>query len=185
MNLYKYAQATEESGIRYYQELATDARKEGVKGVFNMLVGEEEKLLGKIQLIRQRFPRMDGLDCRQLQESTIVFEHLRKNSGRVRVESDLEAYRLAREAEKEIVSQYLHAAEAEHDPQTKEMLEWLAALERHELHEIEKLYDFVNAPLESLEWGEFSNLDEFHNFGRYGDLRQGALRLASDTKEQH
>ena len=50
------------------------------------------------------------------------------------------------------------------------MLRWLAAFERHELNEIEKLYDFANAPNCSLEWGEFSNLDEFHAFGRDVDL---------------
>ena len=185
MNLYEYAQATEESGIRYYQELARDARKEGVKGVFRMLASEEKKLLAKIQRIRQRFPQMSSLSCRRLQKSTIVFDRLRKNSGHSRVGSDLEAYRLAREVEGRIVSQYERAAEAEQDPQTKEMLQWLAALERRELREIEKLYDFVNAPSESLEWGEFSNLDEFHNFGRYEDLREGELKLPSDPKERH
>ncbi len=185
MNLYEYAQATEESGIRYYQELATGARKDGVKGVFNMLADDEKKLLAKIQLIRQRFPRMDSLNCAQLQKNTIVFDRLRKNSGHPKAESDLEAYRLAREAEEKVVSQYMHAAEAEQNPQTKEMLQWLAALERHELLEIEQLYDFVNAPSESLEWGEFSNLDGFYNFGRYADLRQGKLQLPTDAKQRH
>lgn len=48
----------------------------------------------------------------------------------------------------------------------KRMLLRIAAMERHELNDLEQLFDFVNAPNESLEWGEFSNLDEFHNFGR-------------------
>jgi hypothetical protein len=39
------------------------------------------------------------------------------------------------------------------------------------------IYDFVNAPTDDLEWAEFSNLDEFHNFGRYQDLRKGELEL--------
>ena len=184
MNLYEYAQATEESGIRYYRELANCTKKDGVKGVFNMLAGEEKKLLAKIQLIQQRFPRMDNLNCRLLRKNTIVFDQLRKNSNHCGMETDLEAYRLAREAEEKIVSQYENAAKAEKNPQTKEMLLWLAALERRELREIETLYDFVNAPSESLEWGEFSNLDEFHNFGRYEDLRQGELKLPTDTKER-
>lgn len=185
MNLYEYAQATEESGIRYYQELATCARKEGVKGVFNMLADDEKKLLAKIQLIQQRFPRMDRLNSRSLRKNTIVFDKLRKNSDQSRVESDLDAYRIACDAEKKIVSQYVHAAEVEQDPETKEMLQWLAALERHELHEIENLYDFINTPSQSFEWCEHSNLDEFYNFGRYVDLRQGELKLPNDTKDRH
>lgn len=185
MNLYEYARATEESGIRYYQGLATQAQKAGVKGVFNMLVGEERKLLAKIQLIRQRFPRMDSLKCHRLRKNTIVFVRLSKASNHSRVESDREAYLVAREAEEKVVRQYMEAAEVEQDPQTKEMLQWLAALERHELREIESLYDFVNAPTDYLEWAEFSNLDEFHNFGRYEDLRRGQLELPTDQKKHH
>jgi hypothetical protein len=31
---------------------------------------------------------------------------------------------------------------------------------------VQNIYDFVNAPTQYLAWGEFSNLDEFRQFGR-------------------
>jgi len=175
MNLYDFARATEESGARYYRECAEQAEEAGVKGIFSMLAQEEEKLLEKLDLIRSRFPRIEKLDSSRLQRKSIIFDKLRRKDHVGEVHSDLEAYQLACHAEQQLVDQYQHASEAEKDPQTREMLGWLAALERHELHELEGLYDFANAPTDYLEWGEFSNLDEFHNFGRYEDLRKGNL----------
>ena len=142
-----------------------------------MMAGEEQKLLDKIKMIHQRFPRVDKLNSRRLRKDGIVFNKLRSNSGHSQIASDLDAYQLARDTEKKIVDQYSTAAEKERNPQTKELLLWLAALELQELQEIERLYDFVNAPTDFLAWGEFSNLDEYHNFGRYEDLRQGDLEL--------
>jgi rubrerythrin len=175
MNLYRYAQATEQSGIRFYREMAEQAAQEGTRGVFSMLVTDEENLLRKLEGFRRHYPEMSRMECESLQKDGIVFEELRNKAWQSNISSDLEAYRVAIEAEGEVVDQYLRAAAAESDPQIKKMLRWLAAFERHELNEIEKLYDFANAPNCSLEWGEFSNLDEFHNFGYYEDLRRGDL----------
>jgi hypothetical protein len=46
------------------------------------------------------------------------------------------------------------------------LLRRIATEERRELESLRQLFDFVNAPNEFLAWGEFSNLNEFHNFGR-------------------
>lgn len=175
MNLYAFAQATEKSGIHFYQEMAARARQEGVKRVFRMLADDEKKLLKKIELMQQRYPEIGELKCGRLRKNAIVFDRLRRNPGRNRISTDLDAYQLAQQAEQQIVRQYQQAAAIENKPVIKRFLLWLAALEQHELAEIEQLFDFVNAPTSSLEWGEFSNLDEFHNFGRYEDLRQGDL----------
>ena len=89
--------------------------------------------------------------------------------------SDLEAYQLALEAERKIVGQYREVLDKVGDPALKRSLLRVLALDKQELEELERLHDFVNAPTDALEWGEFSNLDEYHNFGRYTDLRQGEL----------
>ncbi len=184
MNLYKFAQATEASGIRFYQKMATDSKEDGVKRIFSMLAADEKKLLEKIQLMQQRYPEIADVKCGRLRKDANVFDELRKNSSPSRISSDLEAYHLAQQAEKKIVRQYQKAAAAESKPVIKQFLLWLAALEQHELEEIEQLFDFVNAPTSYLEWGEFSNLDEFHNFGRYVDLRQGDLETSEEPKKK-
>ena len=175
MNLFKFAQATEQSGIRFYREMADRAADEGTRRVFSMLVTDEENLLRKLEGFKRHYPDMTKMDCVNLEEKTIPFEAVCSDGRCSRITSDLEAYQLALEAERRVVEQYQQAAAAESDPRIKKMLRWLAAFERFELNEIERLYDFANAPNCSLEWGEFSNLDEFHNFGYYEDLRRGEL----------
>jgi len=174
MNLYEYARTTEQSGIRLYRELAGRTDDEGVSRIFNMLADDEQRLLEKLELMKQRFPELADIECAGLQAQDNPFDRLRNGSGARQIESDLEAYQLGKTFEQELIDHYQKAAENENE-RTARMLAWVASLERQELAEIEKLFDFANAPNESLEWGEFSNLDEFHNFGRYEDLRQGDL----------
>jgi rubrerythrin len=174
MNLYAYARTTEQSGIRLYRELASRAHDEGVGRIFNMLAEDEQRLLEKLELMKQRFPELADVECADLQEQDNPFERLRSLSGSQHIATDLEAYQLGKTLEHELIDHYNKIA-AHETERTARMLTWIASLERQELAEIEKLYDFANAPNESLEWGEFSNLDEFHNFGRYEDLRQGDL----------
>lgn len=174
MNLYEYARSTEQSGVRLYRELASHAHDEGVGRIFNMLAEDELRLLEKLELMKQRFPELADVECAGLREQDNPFERLRSSSGSRNIESDLEAYQLGKTLEHELIDHYRKVAENEPE-RTARMLAWVASLERQELDEIEKLFDFANAPNESLEWGEFSNLDEFHNFGRYEDLRQGEL----------
>lgn len=175
MKIFQYAESTEQNALDYYHDMADRAQDEGVKRVFNLLAEDETKLMQKLQLMLKRFPELAGLDSKALERLPDVFTRLRQQTDHTELHADLDVYRLARDAERDIVQHYCTAAEQEQDPDVRRTLHWIAALERFELNEIEQLFDFVNAPNESLEWGEFSNLDEFHNFGRYEDLRQGDL----------
>ncbi len=185
MNLYKFAQATEESGVSFYQELADKAEDDGVKRIFTMFAADEKQQLKKLERMLQHYPKLAKMNCGRLEKNGIVFDQLRKSINADNIHSDLEAYQLAHQAEKKVIEQYLKAAEAESRPAVKKFLQWLAALEQHELKEIQQLLDFVSAPSTFLEWGEFSNLDEFHNFGRYEDLRQGDLDTPTVTDKLH
>ena len=175
MNLYEFAQKTEQKGIEFYRSMAEAVTEKGIKNIFSMMASDEEEMLAKLAGFPQHYPEITNLNSSALRESSIVFGSI-CNKGRCnRISSDLDAYQLAIDAEKRIVAQYLAAAASEKKPKTRQMLNWLAAFERDKLHEIEQLFDFANAPNQSLEWGEFSNLEEFHNFGYYEDLRRGEL----------
>lgn len=176
MTLYQYAQQTERSGIEFYQKMADQAKQEGVGRIFGMMAADEEKLLDKLEVFRRNYPEISDIECDSLDDKAIPFNRICDNGHCQRIFTDLDAYRLAIEAEERVAQQYLDAADKEKDPHVKEILNWMAALEKHELRQIEQLYDFAEAPNRSLEWGEFSNLDEFHNFGYYGDLRRGELK---------
>ncbi len=169
MNIYQYAKNTEESGIRFYREMAENSPSTGVRNIFTMLADDEKRLMEKLELMHERFPEMDQKNCRFLRNRDNVFEKMREREESLHVENNVEAYRLARDTERKVMRKYMKAAAAEKSADTRKYLEWLVALEQSELSEIEKIFDFVDAPNHFLEWGEFSNLDEFHNFGRYVD----------------
>lgn len=166
MNVFEFAREVEMSGERFYGEMAARAQEDGIRNIFDMLAEDESKLLLDLQKLEARYgPVMRN--SRALDKLRNVFADLRNREDQLMVSSDLEAYRLAKKAEKQVVDQYRSAIEQERDPEVKALLQRIAALEERELDELQRLCDFVAAPTRSLEWGEFSNLDEFHNFGRY------------------
>ena len=175
MKLYEYARETETRGAYLYRELAEQTTEKGISRVFRMMASDEEQLLRRLESFRRHYPEISTMESDHLHRTAIVFDSLCDNGRCSRIASDLEAYQLAIAAKKKVVDGYLNAASCEKEPRLKQMLQWLAALESKELREIEQLFDFANAPNRSLEWGEFSNLDEFRNFGYYEDLRRGDL----------
>lgn len=168
MNVIDYARSIEESGVQFYQEMADRSDTVGVKRIFTMLAHDEELLLEKLEIIQEKHPEMSKQNIRVLNMGNNVFENLRKIEDKLNVDSDVEAYQLARDAEREILHTYEKATETVEETDLKKSLMLLTAMERHELEEIENMLDFANTPNQSLAWGEFSNIEEFHDFGRRG-----------------
>jgi len=61
---------------------------------------------------------------------------------------------------------YEDAAAKEKDPGIKALLLKIAGEEHKHFNVLGNIFNFVNAPNQFLAWREFSNLDEFHQFGR-------------------
>ena len=61
---------------------------------------------------------------------------------------------------------YENAAGQESDANIKSLLLKIAAEEHKHFNILENLFNFINAPNQQLAWAEFSNLDEFRQFGR-------------------
>jgi rubrerythrin len=176
MKLYDYAKKTERHGHHFYRKMAEQTKNEGVRRIFDFMADEEEELMFKLEAFRSHYPEIGELDCHILNRMAIPFDHICDNGRCNLITSDLDAYELAIEAEQKVVRQYHEAAEKETHPRIKQLLAWMAKLEQQELNLIRQMHDFADAPNRSLEWGEFSNLDEFHNFGYYEDLREGKLQ---------
>ncbi len=174
MTVLDFARRLEQSGFDFYTEMAQKTSKEGAGKVFRLLAGDQQRLLEQLRRMQERFAAIDR-DTEAFGRAINVFEKLRRQEQQRTVGSDLDAYLLAIGAEREVVGQYRNLLERIKSPDLKRIVMRVLSLDRRELEELEQLYDFVNAPTDSLEWGEFSNLDEFHNFGRYDDLRQGDL----------
>jgi rubrerythrin len=166
MNVFEFARDVESSGQRFYGDMAERAGEKGIRNIFGMLAEDEARMLTKLREMEMR-EGMAMRESRALDRGSNIFAELSEREARLQVASDLDAYRLARMAEQQVVDQYLTAIRRESDPEVKSLLQRIVAMEQQELDELERLCDFVDAPNHFLEWGEFSNLDEFHNFGRY------------------
>jgi len=124
------------------------------------------------QALLTRFRAMQAASRAKLQDSSALervgnaFARLFDESAADGIASDLEAYQYVLNVERGICRLYEEAAERERVAEVKELLLRIASEERRELESMQEVYDFVKAPNEYLAWGEFSNLGEFHNFGR-------------------
>jgi len=88
--------------------------------------------------------------------------------------SDLEAYQEGMDIERKSYQLYKKAAEQEKDDAVRKVLLQIADEEKKHYEILQNIYCFVNAPNQFLAWGEFSNLGEFHNFGRNIDFLDNA-----------
>jgi rubrerythrin len=163
MKVLNFAQAIDESARLFYEEMAARADNVGVKAIFRKLAEDEEALLNyhRVLAIRGDIPDSETLD-----EGMNMFEHLRRQEESLQVGDDVSAYRLALDAERDLTKMYWRAAHTEANPEVRELIASIAQNEQQHMEELEALYEFTNAPNTYLAWGEFSNLGEFHNFGR-------------------
>jgi rubrerythrin len=163
MKVLNFAQAIDESARLFYEEMAARTDNVGVRTIFHKLAEDEVALMNHH---RELAVQGDIPDAETLDGGINVFEHLRDQEEYLRVRDDVSAYRLALDAERDVTNMYWRAASAESNPEARELIVRLAQNEQRHLEEVETLYDFANAPNNYLAWGEFSNLGEFHNFGR-------------------
>jgi rubrerythrin len=105
-----------------------------------------------------------------LHEADALFDKLVQEKPRFSEDEEPpEAYRYAMDVEADTSRLYRNAAEQEKNPAVKRVLTRIAREENKHFVLVENLYNFVNAPNEFLAWREFSNIDEFTNFGREVD----------------
>jgi rubrerythrin len=167
MNIFDFATKMEQDGKAYYDKLAKSTPLPGLQTLFARLAEDEQKHYDIFVALR------DGgnfamTDSTVLEFSKNVFTALPKESGTA-VKDDLDSYRHAMQLEAESFRLYESAAKAEDVEGTKQLLLKIAAEEHKHFQILENIYAFANAPNQYLAWGEFSNLDEFRNFGRKVD----------------
>ncbi len=165
MGVFDFAMKMEQDGKAFYEKMAQKCGNPGLRTIFTRLAADEQKHYEIFQALQTETPRME--DTTVLQEAQNIFGELL--AGKVSVpplEDDLEGYLYAMKLEADSVDLYEEAAKKESNPAVREILMRIAAEEQKHFNILENIYNFVNAPNEYLAWREFSNLDEFHQFGR-------------------
>jgi rubrerythrin len=167
MNVFDFAMAMEESGRDYYENMASNAILPGLKSIFMSLAEDERKHYVIFQKLRAGIKTEPIPDSTVIETARNVFEELPRDATALKgLRDSLTAYQHAMKLEADSFRLYEDAAAKESDDSVKALLLKIAAEEHKHFNVLENLYHFVNAPNQHLAWGEFSNLDEFRQFGR-------------------
>lgn len=166
MNVIDLAIDMERSGRDFYQQLAQSSQQEGVRNIFRRVAEDEQQILDSLRKLRAATDHPEAIESTALTRLRNIFQSGRDIEKGCQLADDLEAYRFALEAQQRLHQLYLNAAGKEDNLQARKLLLQIAKEEQREVESLRKLFDFANAPNEFLAWGEFSNLGQFHNFGR-------------------
>lgn len=172
MNVFDFALKMEVEGKSFYEKLASESADTGLKNIFLRLAEDEEKHYQTFLELKERSGISTMEDSTALEDTRTVFAQLMDNREAVlgKMQGDLEGYRYAMKLEADSVRLYEDAARQETNEELKTLLLRIAGEEQKHYNIMENVYDFFNAPNEYLAWREFSNLGEFHQFGRKVDL---------------
>jgi len=166
MNVYDFAMKMELDGKTYYKKLAEKTQLAGLKNIFEQMAEDEQKHYDTFEALKAKTPT-SMQDSTAIDRAKNVFEKLLAEKPAVsQLKDDLDGYTQAMKMEAESFRFYEDAAAKESDAKARETLLRIAAEEHKHFSILQNVFDFVNAPNQFLAWGEFSNLDEFRNFGR-------------------
>jgi rubrerythrin len=171
MSVYAFAMQMETDAEQLYQRLAESNTVPGIRRIFAELAADEHQHLLLFQRLQAADSSQSSPPSTALENAKNIFAEVLAAGGAQEVlQDDLESYRYAMEIEAKGVRFYEDAIKREQDAGVKAMLRQVADEERKHFNIVENIYRFANAPNEFLAWGEFSNIDEFHAFGRDVDL---------------
>lgn len=167
MDVFDFAMKMETDAEAYYKKLAEQTNIEGIRNIFLDLAADEKKHFELFKSLKSRADIPPIRDSAALNNAKNTFEQLlQAKPAPTDIQGDLAAYRHAMHMEAEAARAYEEARERETNPEVKNLLQRVIDEEQKHYNIIQNVYDFVNAPNEYLSWGEFSNLEEFRNFGR-------------------
>lgn len=167
MNVLDFAMKMEMDGKAYYEKLADSCQEPGLKNIFSRLAQDEQKHYEILRTLKAGAGAAALVDTDVIEEAKNVFAQLPGKCGTLKsMEKDLEAYRHAMKIEAESFRFYEEAADKEPDLSIKKLFLKIAQEEHKHFTVIENVYHFVNAPNQYLAWAEFSNLEQFRQFGR-------------------
>jgi rubrerythrin len=170
MNVYEYAMEMETDAEAYYEKLADKTGMKGIRKIFLDLAADEREHFRIFKALKEK-TTVSVSDSPLLDEAKNVFTRMiNENASPAELEGNLEAYRHAMKIEAEAARFYREMIEKEPDAAVRAQLEKIVQQEYSHFQIVENLYHFVNAPNQYLAWGEFSNIDEFHQSGRDVDL---------------
>jgi rubrerythrin len=159
----------ETEGEKYYRELVTKCKTEGLKKIFTMLADEEVKHFKVIKRLQEKSNLAEVVDSEVLTDVKNIFEEMRdgkldfEQGHYVDTTEETNAYRKARDIEEASREFYLVKAEETGDEQAKNILKKLAGEENKHFRIMDTIVEFVSRP----EPGNWLENAEFHHLEPY------------------
>jgi len=167
MNVFDFAMKMETDGKAYYEKLARETSLSGLRGIFTQLAADEAKHYEIFAALKSGGQAPSMRETTILEEVKNVFAGLSREATALQgAQADLAAYQQAMKLESDSFRLYEDAAAKEQNAGVKALLLQIAGEEHKHFNVLANIFQFVNAPNQYLAWREFSNLDEFHQFGR-------------------
>jgi len=167
MNVFDFAIKMELDGKAFYEKLARETNVVGLQSIFVQLAADEQKHYETFMALKGKAQATAMEETPVLEQAKNVFENLlaqKESLGAVK--GDLAAYSYAMNVEADSFRLYEEAANKENNADVRNLLLRIAGEEHKHFAILQNVYDFVNAPNQYLAWGEFSNVDQFRQFGR-------------------
>jgi rubrerythrin len=167
MNALLIAKEMEKDAATFYRGLATRVEASGLRQIFTDLAADRQT---RYRLLRNLPPARDAEAdparqflgaAHKLSQELLTVRDMRLVAG---AETDYLRAILALEAK--TVDFYTRLWELLREADMQSLLNELISQEMDDYNMVRDTFDFVNAPNEYLASAEFSNLDEFHQFGR-------------------
>jgi rubrerythrin len=171
MNLFDFALQMEQDAAEFYQKLSQAACDQAYRKFFSDLASDHEERLRFIETMRSDDQRIDAASWQVVDEVCSPWRMPpEKPVAADEPDGGLEeAYRFALELETAEVDCFHNMLAKTCSGKARTMLQKIAEEEHRHVEDFRNVYDFINAPNQYLAAGEFSNLDEFHQFGRNVD----------------
>jgi rubrerythrin len=171
MNVYDFAMKMETDAEGLYRKLAQESNLEGLQRIFLEVAADENRHFHIFESFKVGSSAIEMGHSKALENSKNVFAGLLEHKETYGPFSNdlLEGYRYALKIEADLYKFYQDTAKKEQNENVKNALLKVAAEEEKHFNIVQNIYDFVNAPNQYLAWAEFSNIDEFQQFGRKVD----------------
>lgn len=168
MNLFDFALQMEQDATEFYQKLSRSALDPGYKRFFADLASDHKERLGFIQSMSSTGETPEDSSGQINDENCSPWRTVSiKDAVADETDGGLEkAYRFALDLETAEVRCFRNMLEKTDSGKMKHMLQVITEEENRHVEGFQSVYDFINAPNQYLATSEFSNLEEFHQFGR-------------------
>ncbi|HEY3308206.1 MAG TPA: ferritin family protein [Desulfuromonadaceae bacterium] len=159
LNAIDFMIKAEEDGLQLYEMLSREAINQELKDMFALLADSQKSHLMALQTIKSNLSTSELASMEVKAELVNGFDKLlnRQNFFQM-LRNDQDAFWHVVTTEEEIISTLEGLASNEPHDQMRRVLERVVADEKEHLNRIENIYEFMEAPLSYLAWGEFSNL---------------------------